>query len=197
MMRRIAATAFVGGLISMTISGCSSSGPTAVKVDDHVFDVPQKHLVQGTIPWLPASQSDALKFIVNPEADVEEQMIVTMESTATTCHPTSPPASTQLASVCADATDIGEDAGHNFVLEKVLRDGDPTQWEYRLKDRGTVVASCYALSDDKTGLCTSLSRYNDLVYSVGLRDSDVVRLPAIREKVISLLQSWERAGSDA
>jgi hypothetical protein len=34
--------------------------------------------------------------------------------------------------------------------------------------------------------------YKDLVYSVGLRDSDVKRLPAIRFKIHEMLSSWER-----
>ena len=183
----------------MAVSGCNGNGERAVKIDGHVFHVPKEHLVQGTIPWLPASQSEGLKFVINPGAQPKEQMIVTIESTATTCHPKSPPASSQLASACSAASQ-GSDSGNvvqNFVLEKVHRDGDLTQWEYRLKDQGTVVASCYALSDNgEAGLCTSLGHYRGLVYSVGLRDSDVENLPSIREKVNGLLLSWEKVGGN-
>ena len=183
----------VGGLISMTVSGCGRDGLTVVSVDGYVFHVPKAHLVQGTIPWLPASQSDGLTFIVNPEAPLEQQISVGIESNAKTCHPTTPPASNQLASACAAASRNGEEVeAQNFDLEKVHRDGDPTQWEYRLKGQGTVVASCSALSDDgEAGLCTSLGHYKDLIYSVGLRDSDVEHLSSIRGKVNSLLLSWE------
>lgn len=182
----------------MTTSGCSRRDVAAIEIDGHVFHVPEDHLVQETVPWLPASQSDALRFIINPEAEPQELLRVTIESTARTCHPTTPPASNQLASACAAASGDDEVEDRNFDLEKVLRDGDPTQWEYRLKDRGTVVASCFALSDDgKSGLCTSLGHYKDLVYAVRLRDSDVTRLPSIREKVKGLLSSWEAERTDA
>lgn len=184
----------------MTTSGCSRGDVAAIEIDGHVFHVPTEHLVQETIPWLPASQSDALRFVINPEAQPQELLRVTIESTARTCNPTTPPASNQLASACAAASGGDEAVGEeqNFNLEKVHRDGDPTQWEYRLKDQGTVVASCFALSDDgSSGLCTSLGHYKDLVYAVRLRDSDVTRLPSIREKVEGLLSSWEADGSDA
>lgn len=183
----------------MTVSGCNVSGGKTVEIDGHVFEVPKEHLVEGTIPWLPASQSEGLKFVINPRAQLKEQMIVTIESIATTCRPKSAPASGQLASACSAALQgvASEQVGRNFMVEKVHRDGDLTQWEYRLKDDGTVVASCYALSDaGKAGLCTSLGHYKSLVYSVGLRDSDVQRLPSIREKVHDLLQSWEKAGGN-
>lgn len=183
----------------MAVGGCNGNGGKTVEIDGHIFHVPKEHLVQGTIPWLPASQSEGVKFVINPGAQLKEQMIVTIESTATTCHPKSPPASSQLASACSTASQGGssENVAQNFVLEKVHRDGDPTQWEYRLKDEGTVIASCYALSDNgEAGLCTSLGHYRGLVYSVGLRDSDVERLPSIREKVNGLLLSWEKVGGN-
>lgn len=179
----------------MSVGGCSNGGPTVVEVDGRVFRVPQKHLVKGAIPWLSASQSDGLKFIVNPQADLDEQMIVTLESRTKTCSPTSKPSSTQLAATCAGAIEVDKEEGQNLVLQRVHKDGDPTQWEYRSKDHGAIEASCYALSDNKTGLCTSLSRYKDMVYSVGLRDSDVNRLHSIRRKVSSLLRSWEVTGN--
>jgi len=197
-MRRLKIAAIAGGMM-MAVSGCNGNGGKTVEIDGHIFHVPKEHLVQGTIPWLPASQSEGLKFVINPGAQLKEQMIVTIDSTATTCHPKSPPASSQLASACSAALQggAGENVAQNFLLEKVHRDGDPTQWEYRLKDKGTVIASCYALSDNgEAGLCTSLGHYRGLVYSVGLRDSDVERLPSIREKVNGLLLSWEKVGGN-
>lgn len=202
-MKRLKTLAAIYGVVvCVSISGCSGGGVRTVRVDDHVFHVSDKYLVHGTIPWLPVSQSEGLKFIVNPKARPEEQLIVTIESTATTCHPTSQPASSQLGSVClavAQKRDSGVEE-QKFTLGKVNRNGDPTQWEYRVADSsgkgpGEVVASCYALSDNgKSGLCTSLSNYNDLVYSVGLRDIDVQHLQTIRAKVREMLTSWESRG---
>lgn len=197
-MRRIKVAAIAGGMM-MAVSGCNGNGGRTVEVDGHVFHVPKEHLVQGTIPWLPVGQSEGLKFVINPGAQLKEQMIVTIESTTTTCHPKTPPTSSQLASACSAASqeDNSGNVAQNFALEKVYRNGDPTQWEYRLKGQGTVIASCYALSDNgEAGLCTSLGHYRGLVYSVGLRDSDVERLPSIREKVNGLLLSWEAASGN-
>lgn len=202
-MRSFIVRAIAAGVLVSMISGCGANGAKEIHVDSHVFRVPIKHLLQGTIPWLPASQSDGLKFVINPGDRPEEQMIVTMESTGTTCHPKTPPLYNQLAIACQAAArkDDGSAAESNFILEKVHRNGDPTQWEYRLKGgdeagQGMMVASCSALSEDgSSGLCTSLHNYKDLVYSVGLRDSDVQRLPAIWKQVQEMLASWEGSGN--
>jgi hypothetical protein len=196
-MQWILGTALAGGLIFMTSSGCSRDGAVVIEIDGHVFNVPTEYLAQGDIPWLPGSQSDALRFLINPEAQPQELIRVTIESTETTCHSTAAPASNQLGSACAAASagDEAVDEKQNFELERVNRDGDRTQWEYRLKGQGTVVASCFALDDNgSSGLCTSLRHFKDLVYAIRLRDSDVARLPSIRETVEGLLSSWQAGG---
>lgn len=201
MTKLISQGAIVVGILTLaSIGGCSGGSFRDVTVDGHVFHVPSNHLVQGKIPWLPASQSDGLKFVLNPEARPEDQTLVTIESTKMTCRPATPPASTQLASACATAArEAGDNqADRDFDVEKVHPNGDPTQWEYRLKSprasgQGVVVASCYAMSDSRqAGLCTSLNNYKDLVYSVSLRDSDVHGLPVIWDKVHRTLSSWEQ-----
>ncbi len=203
MTRSFIVRAIVAGVLVSMITGCGDNGTKEVHVDGHMFRVPIKHLVQGTLPWLPAGQSDGLKFVINPSSSPEEQMIVTMESTSTTCNPKTPPVYNQLAIACQAAAERKNNilAGKRFSFEKVNRDGDITQWEYRLKGddesvQGLMVASCSALSDDgSSGLCTSLHNYNDLVYSINLRDSDIQRLPAIWKQVQEMLASWEKPGS--
>ena len=189
----------VAGMIALaTLTGCGTGGTKRFVVDNHIFNVPSNHLVQGTIPWLPAGQSDALKFVVNPDARPEEQMIVTIESSATTCHPRTPPASRQLSTACSAAEHVEENlASANLAVEKVARNDDPTQWEYRIRDArgrlGGVVASCYSLSEQQGGLCTALNNYGDLVYSVGLRDMDIAHLMTVHNSIHNLLHSWEQA----
>lgn len=200
LMRMSSKAMILGVSALMGLTSCSGTDVSVVKVDDHVFHVPKNHLVEGTIPWLPSSQSAGLKFLVNPGVRPEEQMIVTMESSATTCHPKTPPASSQLFTACSSAkrAEEGSPAGGKYAVEKVHKDGDPTQWEYRLKvadgNLGSVVASCYSLSE-KQGLCTALSNYGDLVYSLGLRDEDISRLPTLHKNIRDLLRAWERAGN--
>lgn len=94
----------------------------------------------------------------------------------------------------------GHSANYLSVV-KVNLENDPTQWVYitKVKDggAGTVVASCYAASDDqKLGLCTALHNYRNLVYSLNLRDNDVQKLASIHKRVESLLNSWEVRGKD-
>jgi len=187
--------AIAGAAVIMGLSGCDGTGVRSVEIDGHTFRVPKEHLVQGAIPWLPASQSAGLKFVVNPAARPKEQLMVNMESTTTTCHPKSPPTSDMLSSACGKANENSSaTSSGSFNLEKVHPKDDPTQWSYRVKDADgdyRTVATCFALSDNRGGLCQSLSSYKNLVYSVGLRDSEMQRLPEIWAKVEEMLASWE------
>lgn len=195
MIRREKIGTIAGAAVIMGLGGCNGTGIKAVEIDGHSFRVPEEHLVQGTIPWLPASQSAGLKFVVNPVARSEDQLMFTIESTATTCQPTNPPTSNMLSSACIEAKKNSSVSSVSpFSPEKVHPQDDPTQWAYRVKDAGgnyRTVATCFALSDDKSGLCRSLNNYKDLVYSVGLRDSEIQRLPEIWAKVGEMLASWE------
>lgn len=193
-MRPVKIMAIAGGVI-MGAGGCTGIGKTTINIDGHVFLIPKEYLVQGIVPWLPTSQSEGLKFIIDPSAESEEQMIVTVESASMTCSPRTLPASNQLASACAAALQgkIHKDVTKPFALEKVLNDEDPTQWGYRLKGTDAIVSSCYALDDNgKIGLCMAINNYDNLIYSIGLRHGDMDRLPQFLEKVNFMLTSWEK-----
>lgn len=199
MIKLIKTATIVGVPILMGMGACSNDSVRTFTIGSHTFHVPRKHLVEGTIPWLPKSQSSGIKFIVNPDDRLEEQIIVTMEPMQRTCgYRTSSPSS-QLFAACSDASRHAESGTppKKFNIQKIDRNGDPTQWDYILmNDKGggssRIVASCYARSDSNgSGLCTSLSNYDDLVYSIGLRDVDVRRLPTIRSRIDGLLSSWE------
>jgi hypothetical protein len=198
----------MAGMVLMAIGGCSRSDVKTVALDGHVFSVPKKYLIQGTIPWLPASQHDGLMFYVNPEAPLRERNSVLIQSTATTCPEGEPLGVTPLAAAChAAAQEMKSRAAEEVVeLEKVYSNGDSTPWDgkptpwwnYRVKDRGgknqgAIVATCSAMGDGN-GLCHSFGNYGDLVYNISLRDSEIQRLPAIRTQVHKLLASWESRG---
>jgi hypothetical protein len=182
----------------MAPGGCSDPDTKLIAIDDHVFEVPREHLIEERIPWLPQSEEKGLMFLMNPEAPVREQISVLIESTVVTCNPKTPPVYSQLASACESAERQAGDKQKTppSALEKELQNGDPTQWTYRLADkpgdeRGDIVANCSAMGDGD-GLCHSLSNYGDLVYTIGLRESDIQHLPAIRERIRKLLSSWKR-----
>lgn len=178
----------------MSLSGCDRS-VREIAVDHHTFRVPKKHLVTGSIPWLPTSQHEGLSFVINPQAPPQEQKIAGLSSTQATCAPQTLPTSNMLSSACAGAEkNSSEEPEGDFRPEKVHPQDDPTQWAYRVKDAEgnyRTVATCFALSDDKSGFCRSINSYKDLVYSVGLRDSEMQRLPEICAKVREMLSSWE------
>jgi len=167
-------------------------------IDRHVFEVPHDYLIEERIPWLPQSDKQGLLFHVNPEAPVREKISVLLESTSITCSSSMTSIYGQLAAVC-EATEQKTDNIQQTPpspLEKEFWNGDPTQWVYRIADnqgngQGDIVATCSAMGDGN-GLCYSLSNYADLVYRIGLRESEIERLPAIRERIRELLLSWER-----
>lgn len=188
----------LGILAMMTSSGCSDRDSVGITIDHHMFEVPREHLIEERIPWLPQSKEKGLMFLENPKAPVREQVSVLIESTSITCNPKTPPAYSQLASACEAADRQADDLQQSQAspLVKEQRNGDPTQWVYRIADKqgdgqGDIVATCSAMGDGN-GLCYSLSNYADLVYRIGLRESEIERLPAIRERIRELLSSWER-----
>lgn len=198
-MKRRALTTFWVGVMAMVVSGCSNRDSELINIDGHRFDVPREHLIEERIPWLPQSPEKGLMFIINPKAPVHQRISVLIESTSITCNPKTPPAYGQLTSVCGAARRQADDVhqAQSLPLEKELWNGDPTQWIYRLTDKrgkgqGDIVATCSAMGDGN-GLCHSLSNYGDLVYTIGLRDSEIERLPEIRKEVVELLSSWEKA----
>jgi hypothetical protein len=192
-MGRASKAIITTGILLMAISGCSSNVTKAVAIDQHMFNVPKRHLLEGTIPWLPASQHDGLMFYINPEAPLPDRNSVLIQSTATTCPPDVLRGSFPLGSACRAAAQREANEAE-AELEKVHPNNDPTQWEYRVKtgkSQGVVVANCSAMADGN-GLCNSSGNYGDLVYSVGLRDSEIGRLPEIRRRIHDLLSSWEK-----
>lgn len=195
-MRLRAGIVFLIGICAMSVAGgCSEHSPKTINVDGHSFKVPSENLIEERIPWLPQSKEKGLLFVVNPNEPVQDRISVLIESSGVTCPSNRDLGSTPLASAC-QAAERGESAfaGQGYQPRKVFRyPGDPTQWEYRTGDgrgQGTVVATCSAMSDGN-GLCHSLNAYGDLIYSVGFRDSEIVRLPEIWARVDELLLSWE------
>lgn len=186
----------------VSVSGCNPEMAGGgefkeVTVDRHVFHVPERYLVKGSIPWLPQSQHEGLSFVINPEAQPQEQKIVGINSAQTTCSPKTPPTSSILGSACSSLREnSGVDHTEEFSPEKIYpNDGITFQWEYRLRNPDgsyRSVADCTSVKGGQDGICHSLASYEDLVYSVSLRDSEIRSLPKIWAKVRDLLATWEK-----
>jgi hypothetical protein len=68
--------------------------------------------------------------------------------------------------------------------------GDDTLWQYRLAVGGDLVAFCSALERGE-GLCTHYGLYKGMPYELGLRDSQISELFALRLRTDQLLSDWE------
>lgn len=191
MIRRSTISAAGGAAAVMCLGGCGDV--TVIHIDSYMFHVPKENMSRETIPWLPASQLDGLRFIINPEARSQEQIMVVIESTAGICRPASAPSHNMLSLACTQATRNDKaEIWSVFAPDKVHPRGHSTQWEYRVADVNNddwTVAACSGPSD--SGSCLSIGSYKRLVYSVRFRDSDIQHLPEIRSTVREMLSSWE------
>lgn len=197
-LRNIGLRSAVGAIILASLGGCDSSDMKDIQIGDHTFRVPEAHLENYHAPWTADNRPGGLRFIVNPDAPLQEQMAVGVDPSQGTCQPSAPPKSNMLEWACKPGQGTGVQTPGLFNPEKVFdRPDDKTQWGYRVPDGAggyRHVAGCFALSDGKTGLCRSINSYKDLIYSVGFRDSEIARLPEIWAKVDELLSSWEVEG---
>lgn len=183
----------IGILVVMASAGCSDRNFSTITIDDHAFNVPHKYLIEERIPWLPRSEERGLLFHMNPNASIRERISVLIESREITCRQGA--ASVQLARRCADQSDQIETEPINWEsIKKIETDGDSTQWAYVHEEAGSApitIASCFAMADGESGLCTVLASYGDLVYTFRVPDSEVARIPQIKRTISELLSAWD------
>lgn len=177
----------------MGASGCTKAGYLSTQIDGTRFIVPRDHVVRGSIPWLPVSQSETLRFLVNPTAHLRDLQMVSIESLSATCAYAESAAYKVLSLRCA-AAKRGSDqpiVKTDEPLQRITVSGS-TQWTYRQPSGGgEELASCSGTPDGRDGLCLSLGSYRHLVYSLRFSESDVQKLRAIHEQVKALLRRWE------
>lgn len=185
---------FLAGAVALP--SCLNNSGKIVSVGRHTFKVPEQHLVKGSIPWLPSSQSDGLRFIINPDSRPQEQMFVGVDDYRTICNPSNQPTSNMLLEACQDAKAQFVNQNHALMnVRKVHPNADDkSQWQYSvsgINGEHRVIATCYALDSGGGGLCRSLKNYKDLVFSVGFRDSEIANLSQIWKTKNDMLSSWE------
>lgn len=184
----------------LALCGCAGASEQGVSVDGYRFAVPAQHLVQGSIFFLPKEQNDGLRFVLNPDAKLPAQHMVSIGPLSETCGSLrgGTMASTQLADSCAAAKGAVEwqVLGATQALQRVYESGSTTEWHYREAQPGPagqpkVVATCTAMAD-QDGLCISDGAYKHLVYSLHFRESELKNLGALHTQVRTLLRAWER-----
>jgi|GEM_PF-4976268 len=191
-MHWIGKTIIISGMVLVAISLYGKSDTKTVQIDHHVFIVPKEYLIQGSIPWLPASQHDGLMFYLNPKAPLQDRNSVLIQSSTVKCPHSELRKLTPQPSACNLV--LRDVINQREEIEKIYPYNDSTQWLYRVKggkNQGFVVAHCSPMGDGD-GLCYSLSKYGDFIYSVGLKDSEMEMFPDIQKKVFELISSWEK-----
>lgn len=194
-LRSISFRSVVGAIILASLGGCEGGNVKSITVGGRTFHVPKAHLENYYAPWTIDGKPAGLRFIVNPDARLQEQMTVGVDPSQGTCQPSTRPKSNMLEWACKLGQDAPVQTAVAFNPEKIFdRPGDKTQWAYKVPDGlggHREIAGCYALGNGNVGQCRSITSYKDLIYSVGFRDDDITRLPEILAKVNGLLSSWE------
>jgi hypothetical protein len=162
-------------------------------VATHRFTVPPPHAIPDSArPFFLPPSDEGLSFVINPEAELPNQVVVGVGSRD---------------AVCARA------AGTNAYINSTVCDplpfswrgiplrksGDETFWNYLLPATGgsagskqqQVLVSCYKLdAGGKRGLCTANLPFRDLVLTLHIKDSEIPNLAQYFDRATSLLRRW-------
>lgn len=171
-------------LVPVTGWGCSSADTVRREVSGHRFKIPSKYVVDATVAFLPASQGEVLRFVINPSAPQQQQNMVSIHPGAK-CPPSDASLPRPLNCKVVPTTLA------KLLRGKLSRVGNDTWWEYRFVDGGELVAFCSGL-EKSDGLCTHYGLYKGLRYELALRDSQMPNLITLRRTTDELLSTWER-----
>lgn len=170
-------------IASVAMAGaCSRSNAVRWEIAGHVFKIPRQFLVESSVFYLPGSEKKSLRFLINPDAPLQQQNMVSIHQNAT-CPPTGATDRNQNCKITAIPLDTLENA-------KIERVGNDSWWDYRFQNGGQLVAACYALNEGE-GLCTHYGLYRGIPYELSLRDSQVSELITLRKRVEQRLSEWE------
>jgi hypothetical protein len=154
------------------------------EVGGMVFYIPARFLVSDTIFYLPNQQEDTLRFILNPDVRLQDQILVSIDPNVS-CPPLT---QSEARSNCKTAA-ISLSNLENHVLHRIQI--DPAEWQYIFNDGGQIIISCFAVGNGTDGICTHYGRYRGLPYAVHFKDSDVPKLVSIRKLIEQRLAQWE------
>ena len=170
--------AVIATLMCISLAPLSACGVLKHTIGEHSFRIPEANLVDANVSFLPASQNDAIRFVIDPTVPLPKQNMVTLR-TQMPCSPSSP--------WCR----VRPISAEKLVNTKLRRVGpeDRLTWTYTSIE-GEPVVSCSAAGDHE-GLCTYYGTYEDLYYSLDLRDSQMPQLLALVQTTDGLLKRWE------
>lgn len=186
---RVAPTSalIVATLAGLLMSCCSSERTVERRVGNHVFNVPEKYIMDAEIFYLPASQNRELRLVNNPSAPPDDQNLVTFYADDPCPTAYGRKESNQRCKAVAVPVSV-------FRNDSLIRtpSNDRIWWHYILAKRGIVVASCSTSRNGTDGLCVHDGLYRDIRYSVHFRNSQINNLSKIRTSLEAKLTAWEK-----
>jgi hypothetical protein len=167
------------------------------KVGHHVFSVPNRYLLNPQIYFIPIKVDNSeILFVSNPDAHLQDQNSSVLSEDGQVCAGGITAEANPKGYLCSEgsmvvASTVPFSPG---ALKKVPDIGEVV-WKYALKsaDGEHFVAGCSEMSikDGRGGLCRALSRYDDLVFSIGFSERDLLKLPLLAKRVRDQLSDWE------
>ena len=173
---------------TFALAGCSN----VQNVGGKQFDIPQKNLVaKSSYPFFLVGwpDQDGFIFILNPDDILQRQISVLVSNWVDVCANARGSTAFVNSSVCSKtATD--------WRKKPLKRAGDETFWTYGVVDPKTneraIFVSCHKMEvKGHSGLCTATLPFENLVYSIGLSDSDVPNLSRFFDEATILLTKWK------
>ena len=174
----------VAGVAALTLSACGENNMQRIAIGRDTFEVPSERLLSSDVAFLPSSQNDALRFILNPEATGADEILVSVQDADLLCNLPGAKSPNYRGEACA-----GNEQFSRTPLRRVdVEYSGGTLWEYFNSD-GVRVATCSKAGDD-TGLCTADGKFENTIFSIHFQDSRIDDLSALTSQVVETLNKW-------
>lgn len=178
--------------LALLLSACGGAAMKRVTVGGHAFDVPEAHLVEDRLPFLPADAGEGLYVLLDPDAPPEARVSVIVSPAADACRFNAPPVVDQLPRACAVARGEAPQPSPGRLTKTPRFPGSVRQFDYKGEDGGVAVAC--AAREGGGGSCTAIYAWRDLIWDASFDEAQVPRLEAIRAEVAKRLDEWSAGG---
>lgn len=174
----------VAGLAVLTLSACGENNMQRINVGRDTFEVPSERLLSADVAFLPASQNNALRFILNPEGTGADEILVSVQDADVICNLPGAKSPNYRGKACTENRQFSRTSLRRVDVEY----SGGTLWEYFNSD-GVRVATC-SQTGDNTGNCTADGRFENTIFSIHFQDSRIDNLSALMAEVVETLSKW-------
>lgn len=192
------------GAVSL-VAARSDSDSEDFELAGHQFIVPKDHLFELTIPWLPASETDAFTFLLepNPNPDQIPKHRILVERLSRFCPTDATPEATQMLRIaCGQEQPAVDDAPPYVKLQNELGSWSSNLFsvENEPGDDGVrakrMVAYCQLFEPnpakpEPSTLCTTFWSHDGMMLQFSFDESESSEMPAMKVRAMALLDSWE------